>query len=142
MAQVTTTLPAGVSAFNNVTLSGSGENTILTILAGDGGQLKLVELQGQVSAATRFRVYALQAGVKSQLAEFNVGAAGTYNQKLASVAGVVDEVPVTNLPYAAGLSLGILGQGGLVVTAAGTGSATVQATALCDRRQIGPFDFA
>lgn len=141
MPQVTTTLPTGVRVFNSVTLPAGQETDLVSILAGDGGQLTLEQLDGTASGATKLRVYSVVRGVRSQVAEVDVS--GQFLHKFEG--GVItqpDDFVPNPLPFAQAVSFGLVGSGGIVVTGQNTAGGTIQIGATADRRIDGPFEVA
>lgn len=142
MAQVNTTLPTGIRAFNGSVAVAGPEQEVLFVKGGDGSQLKLVELDGNTSADATISVYSVQRGgaAPAQIAAF-FAAAGNFNQKLKLALGMPDEVAPQNTPYRAMVNLGMIGQGGIRITAAIVGGGTISIAATADRRVDGPYDF-
>lgn len=144
MAQVNTTLPTGIRAANIAVAVAGPEQEILLVKGGDGGQLKLVEVDGHTSADAIIRVYSVQKGFATplQLATFAATAAvGNFNQKMKLVVGQVDEVAPLSVPFLAAKNLGMIGQGGIRITAEIAGGGTISMAATTDRRVDGPYDF-
>lgn len=143
MAQVNTTLPTGIRAFNAAVAVAGPEQEVLFVKGGDGGQLKLVEVDGHTTASSTIKVYSVQKGfaTPAPIATFLVTAPGNFNQKLKLALGQVDEVIPLNTPFRAATNLGMIGQGGIRITATLVGGGTISIGATTDRRVDGPYDF-
>lgn len=143
MAQNTTALATGIRAFNALTTSGTGEDTAITVLNGDGGQLALEEVDGTVGAGgtVTFRVYAIGIdGSSEQVGQFEVPASSNFSFSFKGGAyGRVDEFLNQKISVKGAQNLGLVGVGGIRITAQAGAAVSVAIGATFDRRVDGPI---
>lgn len=139
MAQNTTILPTGTRAFNSLAATG-GEDVIIFVPNGDGGQLSLEAIDGTVSAATVAKVYAVNVdGSATQIGQLSLPT-GNFNMSFkGGMYATVQTFLNQKISLRGAQNLGLLNASGIRITVTAAGATAVALGASLDRRVDGGF---